>query len=119
MIFPRVTNSFSPGAAATKFEAIVEAQGRRPFPDPAAFKEVIGATRAGHITSIDCRGINALAKLAGAPAHPAAGLRVLRKPGDAVTIGEPILEVHAESPTHLELVRNHATEHPEIFHVVE
>jgi len=107
------------GMAARKFEEIVEAQGRRTLPPEAAFKSVIEASRSGRLTSIDCRGINALAKLAGAPAHPTAGVRILRKPGHAIARGEPLLEIHAQSEVRLEFAKDYASEHAEVIHVVE
>lgn len=107
------------GIAARKFEEIIDAQGRREFPTEAGFKYVAGASRSGRLVAIDCRGINALAKLAGAPAHPAAGVRILRKPGDRISRGEPILEIHAQSEVRLEFAKNYASEHAEVMHVVE
>jgi thymidine phosphorylase len=103
------------GRAARKFDEIVELQGRREIPCEAPLRGVIESPRDGRIRSLHCQRINALAKLAGAPAHPAAGLRVLRKPGDVVVRGEPLIEVHARSETHLRFAEDYARGHPELF----
>jgi thymidine phosphorylase len=102
------------GAAARKFEEIVSAQGPRSLPAAASHRAEICATADGRLRDIDCWRINTLAKLAGAPAHPAAGLIVLRQPGDVVMRGEPLLEIHAHSATQLEFALDYAREHPEI-----
>jgi thymidine phosphorylase len=103
------------GRAASKFDEIVELQGRREIPAEAPLRGEIESPRDGRIRSLHCQRINALAKLAGAPAHPAAGLRVLRKPGDVVVRGEPLIEIHARSETHLRFAEDYAHAHPELF----
>jgi thymidine phosphorylase len=50
-----------------------------------------------------------IAKLAGSPAHPAAGLRCLRKAGDVLRKNEPLFEVHAQSQAQLEMATDYAT----------
>jgi thymidine phosphorylase len=107
------------GDAARKFDAIVQAQGRRELPLVAPFKGEVCAPRSGSLAAIDCQVINTLAKLAGAPAHPSAGLRVLRKPGSIVERGEPLLEIQAQSPAHLEFAVEHVDDHPDIFRFSE
>jgi thymidine phosphorylase len=103
------------GRALRKFDEIVDAQGRRDLPAEAPLKGEIPSPQDGRLRSLDCQLVNALAKLAGAPAHPSAGLRVLRRPGDVVSRGEPILEIHARSEAHLRFAENHAHTHPESF----
>jgi thymidine phosphorylase len=105
------------GAAARKLQQIIAAQGERSMPAAAGQRAVIEAVTDGLIGSIDCRAINTLAKLAGAPAHPAAGLRLLRKPGDVVERGEPICEVHAQSQAHLEFALSYAADTDAIFQI--
>jgi len=102
------------GAAQRKFEDIVEAQGALALPGEAPFKGVVCSPLDGRLREIDCREINSLAKLAGAPAHPAAGLRVLHRPGDVVMRGDPLLEVHAQSRAHLEFALDYARAHASI-----
>jgi thymidine phosphorylase len=91
------------GAAARTFEAIVSAQGRLDFPDPAAFRAIVESNRDGRIQSVDCVAVNRIAKLAGSPAHPAAGLVCLHKVGDVIHKNEAVFEIHAQSRTQLEM----------------
>lgn len=102
------------GAASRKFEQIIEAQGARELPPEAPFRAVIGAPADGHIRQIDCWRVARLAKLAGAPANVAAGVRLLRTVGDVVAKGDPLCEIHAESAAQLEFARSYAASHPEI-----
>jgi thymidine phosphorylase len=103
------------GAAERKLDEIIEAQGRRALPDPAPFQWTLEARRDGRIREIDCWEIARVAKLAGAPAHAPAGLRLLRGIGDVILRGEPLLEIHAQSRPQLDFAREHAEAHPEIF----
>ncbi len=89
------------GAAAAKFQEIVEAQGPLPLPAAARFRETLEAPRDGRIRQIDCWEINQIAKLAGSPANISAGLRLLRPVGSVVSRGEPLLEIHAQSEAQL------------------
>jgi thymidine phosphorylase len=102
------------GAAARKFDEIVAAQGARELPAEAAFRALVASKSDGRLRHIDCAEINTLAKLAGAPVHPASGLRVLRKPGDVVMRGDPLLEIHAQTEVQLEFATDYARQHPSI-----
>lgn len=103
------------GAAERKLDDIIAAQGARDGPPIAPHRAEVFARADGQLTAIDCRGINTLAKLAGAPAHSAAGLRLLRKPGDVVERGEPVCELHAQSRAHLDYAMAFANETPSLF----
>jgi thymidine phosphorylase len=103
------------GAALAKFEEIVDAQGRLALPSPAPFRAEVLSTRDGRIRAIDCLEVNAIAKLAGAPANPAAGLCVLRGVDAVVARGEPLLELHAQSRAQLEFALEYANARPELF----
>jgi thymidine phosphorylase len=103
------------GRALAKFEEIVAAQGRREPPPAAPFRAEVGAKRDGRLHSIDCLEINTIAKLAGAPANPAAGLRVLRGVDAVVSRGEPLLEIHAQSRAQLEFARDYAEQREQLF----
>jgi thymidine phosphorylase len=102
------------GAAEKTFNRIVIAQGKREFPPEAPYRTVVGALTDGHIHEIDCWEIARVAKRAGAPAHVAAGVRLLRTVGDVVETGEPLFEIHAQSEVQLEFGRAYAEAHPEI-----
>jgi thymidine phosphorylase len=96
------------GAALRRFEAIRALQGARDLPPPAPFTAIVEAPADGRVRALDCLRIGRVAKLAGAPANPAAGLRVLRHVGDVVARGEPLLEVHAQSEAQLAFAVAHA-----------
>src|SRR5512146_2372382 len=96
------------GAALRKFKEIVQAQGARAMPSAALFQTIVGAPGDGRIREIDNWEIGRVAKLAGAPANVAAGVRLLKTVGDVVARGEPLLEIHAESAAQLEFARSYA-----------
>jgi thymidine phosphorylase len=96
------------GAALRKFNEIVQAQGARAIPRAALFQTVVGAPGDGRIREIDNWEIGRVAKLAGAPANVAAGVRLLKTVGDVVSRDEPLLEIHAESAAQLEFARSYA-----------
>lgn len=103
--------------AEASFAAIVAAQGERALPEEARFKMLVESTRYGRIRQIDCLGINRVARLAGSPAHPAAGLRCLQKVGDVVELGQPLFEIHAQSEPQLEIATHYVTS--ELGEIVE
>jgi thymidine phosphorylase len=90
------------GRARAKFEAICEAQGGRRTPPVAPFARPVSAVRHGRVIGIDNRRLARLAKLAGAPRDPAAGLEIHVRLGDPIERGQPLLTVHAESEGQLE-----------------
>lgn len=85
------------GAALQAFESIVAAQGARSIPQHAALRAMVTATADGRVREIDCWHMARVAKYAGAPAYPAAGVRLVRTVGDIVRQGEPLFEIHAET----------------------
>lgn len=90
------------GRACAKFQAICQAQGGRRTPPVAPFARPVAADRHGRVIGIDNRRMARLAKLAGAPGDPAAGLEVHARLGDPVARGQPLYTVHAESLGQLE-----------------
>lgn len=85
------------GDAWKKFQAICEAQGGMRTPPVAKHTRNVCVTCAGIVTSFDNRRLAKLAKLAGAPHAPAAGLRLNVRTGDRVEPGQPLFTIHAES----------------------
>ena len=102
------------GAALDSFERIVDAQGRREMPPPASQVRAIKSTRDGRVRSVDCWEIARVAKRAGAPANPSAGVRMLVAPGAVLREGAAIFEVHAESAAQLDFACQYAAGHPTI-----
>lgn len=97
------------GRAEAKFRSMITAQGERDMPAAARFTTTIESSRDGRLGAIDCFRINRLAKLAGSPAHPSAGLRCQRKVGDVVASGEPLFEIHAQSEAQLKIAAEYAS----------
>ncbi|MDB5821849.1 MAG: thymidine phosphorylase family protein [Herminiimonas sp.] len=89
------------GAALRKFEAICEAQGGRRVPPTAGFSYVLVALHQGEVVAIDNRRLARIAKLAGAPKAPAAGVLFHAPLGTVVLVGQPLLTIYAESPGEL------------------
>ena len=89
------------GAAEAKFMAICAAQGGFREPGSAAQRIDIRAPHAGELTAVDNRRIARIAKLAGAPRQQRAGVRLLVRIGDQVDKGQPLYELHAETPGEL------------------
>ncbi|MBX7459270.1 thymidine phosphorylase family protein [Qipengyuania sp. 1NDH17] len=85
------------GRALAKFMAICEAQGGFRRPGIAPFTKVIESERPGHVADIDNRRLARLAKLAGAPQAPTAGVALHVNLGDGISRGQPLLTLHGES----------------------
>jgi thymidine phosphorylase len=98
------------GAALAKLDEIIDAQGRRELPPRATHVQRICSSTDGRIRSLDCWAISKIAKLAGAPAHPAAGVWNLRGVGDVVQRGEPLLEVHSQTESQLQFALEFAAQ---------
>ena len=89
------------GQAWRKFQAICEAQGGMRVPPQAAHTHVVTSPTAGPVISIDNRRLARVAKLAGAPQSPAAGLYLHTPVGTRVERGQPLFTLHAETPGEL------------------
>ena len=103
-----VRDALRSGAALDKFEAMVEAQGgdvrviHAPDRLPrAASRRQIEAPAAGYVSRIDAEAVGRAAMLLGAgraradaTIDPAAGITLVKKPGDAVKSGDHVLELH-------------------------
>ena len=85
------------GRAWEKFRRICEAQGgMRQIPEP-NHAHVVRAQQVGRVVNIDNRKIARLAKLAGAPEAPAAGVDLHVRLDEEVEADEPLMTVHAET----------------------
>ncbi|HEX5310765.1 thymidine phosphorylase family protein [Aquabacterium sp.] len=118
------------GRALAKMQAIIEAQGAKPFdPDAPALAPLsfdIVADQTAVVTGIDNLQLARIARLAGAPKVQGSGVDLLRKLGDPVAAGEPLYRVYAAYPADLEFARQsalkqsgfrlgHADEVPHLF----
>ena len=89
------------GAAYRKFERICLAQGAFREPPTATLEKVITSDQSGTVTDMDNRKIARIAKFAGAPDSPAAGLRLHVRLGDTVAAGEPLITLHADTDSEI------------------
>lgn len=105
------------GRAWGKFQAICRAQGGMREPPVAAFTRALPADCAGRVTRIDNRRLARVAKLAGAPRDPAAGLILHVRLGDAVEVRQPLFTVHAHAAGQLEYAMAYAIAQGEIITV--
>jgi thymidine phosphorylase len=103
------------GEAEKTFNRIIAAQGARELEPEAPYRTIVAAPTDGRIREIDCWEIARVAKRAGAPAHPSAGVKLLRTVGDVVTQGEPLFEIHAQSEAQLEFGRVYAEGHTDMI----
>lgn len=95
------------GAVRPVFDAIVAAQGgdvHAGLPE-AEHRQTVNAPRSGWVMRLDCLSVGIAVWRLGAgrahkddPVSPVAGAICLKKPGEQVTQGEPIVELRAEDP---------------------
>lgn len=85
------------GRAFQKFKAICIAQGAFKEPGMASIIHPIFAESSGTVTKIDNRKLATIAKLAGAPDAPTAGIRFLAPLGKKVERNDLLFEIHSES----------------------
>ncbi len=100
------------GAAWTKFQAICEAQGSLREPGVAPLREPVTAERNGYVSGIDSRRLARVAKLAGAPGAPTAGLELHVKLGDEVQAASPLFTLHAQARGELAYAKHYLASHP-------
>jgi thymidine phosphorylase len=101
------------GAARAALEAIIQTQGRRELPDAADLMHAeVDAPVAGRIIRVRPPAINALARAAGAPADPLAGVDLLRRVGDPVRAGDILLRIQARDRSRLDQALMLATRDP-------
>jgi thymidine phosphorylase len=113
------TQALDAGRAWAKFQRICEAQGGMRVPPTSHQQRPFLAERTGRVQAIDNRRIARLAKLAGAPDDKAAGVDLHVGVGDAVTSGQPLCTVHAESPGELAYAFEYAAANRDIIAIRE
>lgn len=105
------------GRAWKKFVAICDAQGGMREPPAAPLRQTVRAPESGAISGIDNRRLARLAKLAGAPESPAAGLQMHVRLGEHVSYDQPLCTIHSESRGELEYALAYAQSNPDIIAV--
>ncbi len=93
------------GAARAAFEKIINAQGRHVPVLPAALTVAVKATQTGSISAIDGWTVAGVARRAGAPQDKSAGIDLLCKVGQAITVGQPLYQIHSTSANDLDAAR--------------
>ena len=97
------------GRALARMNAIIAAQGTRNFdhnrPELGPLTFELRAAGSGVVAGIDNFQIARVARLAGAPKVPGAGVDLFRKLGDGVAAGDVLYRVHAGYPADLEFAR--------------
>ncbi|HEX5307032.1 MAG TPA: thymidine phosphorylase, partial [Dyella sp.] len=99
------------GRAWVQFQAICTAQGGLRVPGSAPWQQPVLAQRSGIVASIDNRRLSRVAKLAGAPSAPLAGLTLQVHGRDRVSAGQPLFTVHAQSPGELAYAMEYVARH--------
>ncbi len=99
------------GSALAAFKSMVAAQGgdlAKGVPE-AGERHSVAAPSSGYMTRLDARAVGIAAWRLGAgrarkgdPVSAVAGVVCLKKPGDAVEEGEPVLELHVDDPARLD-----------------
>jgi thymidine phosphorylase len=79
----------------------------------------ITATRTGQVLAIDNRKLAKIAKLAGAPNDPLAGVDFHAPVGTTVRPGQALFTVYAETPGQLAYALSYAQAHSDIIRVGE
>lgn len=106
----RAEDILSSGRAAEQFYRIVDAQGRRAeaVPDAASMTAELVADRDMIMPGFGVRAISAIARMAGAPLSPTAGVDLLCIPGQRLTKGAPLFRIHSVTSAALENALRHA-----------
>jgi thymidine phosphorylase len=103
------------GLAFAKFERICIAQGGFREPATAKLQRTISALADGRVVAMNNRAIAQLAKLAGAPDVPAAGLQLHVKLGDVVQRGQPLITLHADTEAEIAYPLAYAAATPDVI----
>jgi thymidine phosphorylase len=90
------------GKAWEKFQAICQKQGGFKKPQYANYKHDVLSEKEGIVRAIDNRKLARVAKLAGAPKSPSAGILFLAPLGKKVTKGQVLYVIYAEAEGELE-----------------
>ena len=85
------------GRALTKFNQIIDAQGRKTLPPLGKFKADVTAPRSGMVKAIDNLGVAKIARIAGAPFSQNAGVLLYAKVGHKLEKDDPLLTVYADN----------------------
>jgi thymidine phosphorylase len=103
------------GSAWRKFQAIADAQGGLRVPAVASERHIVSATASGMVAGFDNRRLARIAKLAGAPQSPTAGVDLHVMLDVAVEKGQPLYTIHAQSRGELHYALEYAMHQPDVI----
>lgn len=95
--YARAADLLDSGGAWQQFQRIATAQGGLKQLPEAKFRHTEYASGDGRVTAIDNRQLSRLAKLAGAPSTPAAGLRLHVRVGEVITPKDALFTLYSDS----------------------
>ncbi|WP_249931190.1 thymidine phosphorylase [Ramlibacter sp. 2FC] len=99
----RAEHLLATGQARAKFDAIVDAQGRRSPPiAPGLLTHVVRARGDARVGAVDFAQITEVARRAGAPQDRGAGVDLLCRQADAVKAGDALYVIHSSAAADLE-----------------
>lgn len=94
------------GKAYEQFMRIVKAQGEKKLPEIGEFKMVVKSNKTGKVAKIQNKFIATIARQAGAPKDPGAGVMIHAKLGDKVKKGQKLFTVYFENKVRMGYVKN-------------
>ncbi len=106
------------GSAYKKFISICEAQGGFKEPHFAPFKYDVLSKKSGKISYIDNRKLARIAKLAGAPKSPSAGVSFFAPLEKTIKEGDKLFSIHAESTGELEYAKSYFESLTDLIQIV-
>lgn len=107
------------GDAFKKFKAICRAQGGFRMPVLGSYSHTIFASMTGNVLTIDNRRLARIAKLAGAPDSPRAGVDLHVFLDTQVEKGEPLFTIYADSPGELDYALHYFHLHRDVILIGE
>ena len=107
------------GRAYRQFLAICDLQGGLRTPGVAPYQHPVIAPRDGLVSGFNNRQLGTVAKLAGAPRAPLAGLTVECHLGDHVRRGQPLFVLHAQTEGELAYALAYVARHPDIVELTD
>lgn len=111
----KAQDTLDSGKALSQFMAICEAQGGFKEPEQAPYQYNWHSQQTGQVNRIDNRQLSQLAKLAGAPEDPAAGVSLEVKLKDSIKKGQLLMTLHADSPGELQYAVEFLEAHPQMI----
>lgn len=114
---PKALEIIETGQAWKKFQAICHAQGGLHVPPIASYRYSLVCHSSGVISGVDNRKLAQVAKLAGAPADPEAGVEFFIKIGQHVEANQILMTIHSANAGELNYAVEFLKEHKNIISI--